>query len=224
MNLYPVTILENFYEDPDAVRAFALSQKYQFRHQLKSDLPFVFPGCRTKDLSVINKPLFEKVSLKISSLFHNFEHDRLRWSITTNFQSVSEEFGRGIIHYDNAIFAAVLYLSPNAPLDSGTSLFKPNSSFDQDKYDHCHKENHRQFLSGNVKMDTSYHAMFDETVRINNVYNSLILYEGRHFHAANSFFGQALKDARLTQVFFVNNIDAQKHQSFPVWRSQQIKV
>lgn len=224
MNLYPITILENFYEDPDAVRKFALSQKYQYRHQLKSELPFVFPGSRTKDLSVINKPLFEMVARKISTLFHNLENDHFRWSITTNFQSVSEEYGRGIIHYDSAIFAAVLYLSPNAPLDSGTSLFKENNSFDQEKYDFCHKENHKNFLKGIVKMDTTYHSMFDEIVKVNNVYNTLVLYEGHHFHAANEFFGRNLKDARLTQVFFVNKIDAQRHSSFPVWRSQQIKI
>ena len=73
-------------------------------------------------------------------------------------------------------------------------------------------------------MDTSYHSMFDEIVRINNVYNTLILYEGRHFHAANQFFGKTLKDSRLAQVFFVSNIDAQKYSSFPVWRSQQVKI
>jgi hypothetical protein len=50
MNLYPVTVLENFYENPDVVRSFALSQKYKFRHQLK-DVNYVFPGSRTKDIS-----------------------------------------------------------------------------------------------------------------------------------------------------------------------------
>lgn len=39
-------------------------------------------------------------------------------------------------------------------------------------------------------MDTSYHDMFDEVVRINNVYNTLILYEGRHYHAANTFLAK----------------------------------
>lgn len=224
MNLYPITVLDNFYDDPDEIRKFALSQKYQFRHELKDDLPFVFPGSRTKDLSVINKPLFEKVARKISALFHNLENDHFRWSITTNFQSVSEDYGQGIIHYDNAIFAAVLYLSPDAPLESGTSLYEPNKSFDQEKYDAAHLENHKNFLRGVVKMNTSYHSMFDEIVRVNNIYNTLILYEGHHFHAANAFFGQGLKDSRLTQVFFVNKIDAQKHSSFPVWRSQQIKA
>lgn len=224
MNLYPVTILENFYENPDEIRRFALSQKYKYRREIK-DTPYVYPGCRSKDLSTINKPLFEKVSKKIISLFHNAENDFMQWAIATSFQSVSKEFGEGVIHTDqNTVFAAVLYLTPDAPLDSGTSLFKPNTKFDQERYEWCLKENDRRFDQGEIVMDTSYHDMFDEVVRINNVYNTLILYEGRHYHAANKFFGKTLKDSRLAQVFFVNKIDAQKYSSFPVWRSQQVKV
>lgn len=224
MNLYPVTILENFYEDPDAVRTFALSQKYQFRHEIK-DAKYVFPGCRSKDLSTINKPLFEKVSKKIISLFHNPENDFMGWTIATSFQCVSEEYGQGVIHTDhNTVFAAVLYLTPNAPLNGGTSLFKPNQHFDEEKYQWHLKENDKRFIDGQVVMDTSYHNMFDEVVTINNIYNTLVLYEGRHYHAANKFFGKTLKDSRLAQVFFVSKIDAQKYSSFPVWRSQQIKV
>lgn len=224
MNLYPVTIIENFLDNPDAVRTFALSQKYQYRHQLK-DAKYVFPGSRTKEIMLINKPYYESVSRKIISLFHNEENDKMRWLISTNFQSVTEEYGRGVIHTDsNTVFAAVLYLSPDAPLDAGTSLFKPNKSFDEEKYAWYLKENDQRFAEGKIVMDTSYHSMFDEIVRINNVYNTLILYEGRHFHAANQFFGKTLKDARLAQVFFVSNIDAQKYSSFPVWRSQQVKI
>ena len=73
-------------------------------------------------------------------------------------------------------------------------------------------------------MSTEYHSMFDEIVRVNNVYNTLIIYEGRHFHAANDFFGKTLKDSRLAQVFFINKIDAQKQSVFPISRVNAIKV
>lgn len=224
MNLYPVTILENFYDDPDAVRTFALSQKYKYRHQRK-DATYVYPGARTKDLSLINKPLYENVCKKIISLFHNSSYDYMRWDITSNFQSVTADYGEGVIHTDhNTVFAAVLYLTPDAPLEAGTSLFKPNATFDEAKYQQCLQDNDKRFAAGELKMDTSYHSMFDEVVRINNVYNTLILYEGRHYHAARDFFGDNLKNSRLAQVFFVQKIDAQKYDSFPVWRSQQVKV
>lgn len=224
MNLYPVTVIENFYENPDAIRKFALEQKYTFCHEVK-DIDYVYPGCRTKDLSNLNKALFDKICTKLVSVFHNAENDHMRWLITTSFQSVSAEYGQGVIHTDhNTVFAAVLYLTPDAPLNSGTSLFKKNKTFDEKKYQQALDDNDARFKAGEIAMDTSYHSMFDEIVRVNNVYNTLIIYEGRHYHAANQFFGKTLKDARLAQVFFVNKIDAQKQSVFPISRVNAIKV
>ena len=146
MNLYPVTIIENFYENPDAIRKFALEQKYTFCHEVK-DIDYVYPGCRTKDLSILDKTLFDKICTKLVSVFHNAENDHMRWLITTSFQSVSAEYAQGVIHTDhNTIFAAVLYLTPDAPLNSGTSLFKPNKSFDDDKYQLALNENDAKFF------------------------------------------------------------------------------
>ncbi len=73
-------------------------------------------------------------------------------------------------------------------------------------------------------MDTGYHSMFDELVRVNNVYNTLILFEGDMFHAANKFFGKTLDDSRLTQTFFIRKIDAQKESVFPLNRVKSIKI
>ena len=224
MNLYPVTIIENFYDNPDAIRKFALAQEYTFCHD-RVNLKYVYPGSRTKDLFDLDSVLHEKICKKIVSVFHNSEHDYMRWAITTSFQSVAAEYGQGVIHTDhNTIFAAVLYLTPNAPLNSGTSLFKKNKKFDESAYLQALDDNDARFKVGNIEMDTAYHNMFDEIVRVNNVYNTLIIYEGRHFHAANQFFGKTLKDSRLAQVFFINKIDAQKHSSFPLNRTGAIKI
>lgn len=126
----------------------------------------------------------------------------MRWAISSSFQSVTEEYAQGVIHTDqNTVFAGVLYLTPDAPLNGGTSLFKPNKSFNAEQYERCLVENDERFKAGQIVMDTSYHSMFDEIVRVNNVYNTLILYEGRHYHAANQFFGKTLQDSRLAQVF-----------------------
>ena len=173
MNLYPVTVIENFYENPDAIRKFALEQKYTFCHEVK-DIDYVYPGCRTKDLSNLDQALFDKICTKLVSVFHNAENDHMRWLITTSFQSVSAEYAQGVIHTDhNTVFAAVLYLTPDAPLNSGTSLFKKNKTFDEKKYQQALDDNDARFKAGEIAMDTSYHSMFDEIVRVNNVYNTL---------------------------------------------------
>ena len=224
MNLYPVTVINNFYDNPDAIRQFALSQKYTFRHEEK-ELEYVYPGCRTKDLHALSPSLQALVLKKLVSVFHVPEHDLMRWAISSSFQSVSAVYKEGVIHTDtNTIFAGVLYLSPNAPMDAGTSLYKKNASFDDNKYRAACDLNTERFKTGKIAMDTGYHSMFDEVVRVNNVYNTLILFEGDMFHAANKFFGNNLQDSRLAQVFFVNKIDANKANSFPINRIKETRI
>ena len=225
MNLYPISIIDNFYENPDAIRKFALAQRYKFRHEESDDLQYVYPGCRTKDLFELDKVLQEKVLKKIVSVFHIPEHDYMQWAISTSFQSVSEIYGQGVIHTDNnTIFAGVIYLTPNAPLNSGTSIYKPNKTFTPEKYKQASDNNDARFKTGEIVMNTSFHSMFDEVVTVNNVYNTLIIFEGDIFHAANNFFGSTLEDSRLAQVFFVSKINANKANSFPLNRIKEIKI
>lgn len=224
MNLYPVAVVENYYQDPDAIRKFALAQQYEFLSDRKN-AQYVYPGSRTKDIVDIDKNMHTEMLKKFISVFHNSEYDIMRWAISTNFQSVTAEYGDGVIHTDHdTILAAVIYLSPDAPLNAGTSLFKPNKHFDQAAYEAALSANDARFRAGEIVMDTSYHQMFDEIVRVNNVYNTLIVYEGRHYHAANQFFGDNRENGRLSQVFFVNRIDAQKHAVFPLKRTAEFKV
>ena len=57
--------------------------------------------------------------------------------------------------------------------------------------------------------------MFTETVRVNNVFNRLLVYEADQFHGGNNFFGTTDFDSRLTQVFFISNIES---SSYPLQR------
>lgn len=223
MNYYPITVVDNFYENPDEVRKFALSQTYKHCFEIK-DYPFTFPGSRTEDLSIIHPELFQKVCHKLTSLFHNFEHDVLRWQISTCFQSVTKKFERGVIHHDeNTVFAAVLYLNPEPSKNSGTSLYKEGKSFDPSQYEAALKANDDRFRK-NQPVDTSYHQMFDEIVNVQNIYNSLIVYEGHHHHSANDFFGDTLENSRLAQVFFCHRVDATIESAFPLLRSKKVII
>ena len=223
MKLYPVTVIDDFYAKPDEIRKYALAQKFSYCHELK-DITYVFPGCRTKELRELSMSLYEKVCKKLISVFHIPDYDVMRWQINTSFQIVEGEYGHGLIHQDdNTVFAGVLYLTPNAPLNSGTSLYKKNASYDDDLYLKVLKENDDHFKN-KAPIDFSYHNMFDEVVRVNNVYNSLILFEGDIHHSANQFFGDSKQNARLAQVFFITRIDANKENSFPIKRMQQSTI
>lgn len=223
MNLYPTAVIHDFYDDPDAIRQFALAQKYSYCHEMKN-ISYVFPGSRTRDLFELNPALYERVCKKLVSVFHIPEHDVMRWAISTSFQIVGEEYGSGLIHQDqNTIFAGVLYLTPDAPLDSGTSLFRKNKNYNEAKYKQGIADNDQRFKD-KQPINFDYHRMFDEVVRINNVYNTLILFEGDIHHCANKFFGTTNSNSRLAQVFFISKIDANKQSSFPIRRLKTHKL
>ena len=223
MNLYPVTVISDFYDKPDEIRKYALSQKYTYCHQIKN-IDYVFPGSRTKELRELSFSLYEKICKRLISVFHIPEHDVMRWQINTSFQIVEGEYGSGLIHQDQStVFAGVLYLTPDASLDSGTSLFKKNATYNEELYQKLIKENDEHFKNKEA-IDYTYHAMFDEIVRVNNVYNTLILFEGDIHHCANKFFGNTKNNSRLAQVFFITKIDANKESSFPILRMKKSLV
>jgi len=66
--------------------------------------------------------------------------------------------------------------------------------------------------------------MLTETMIVENIYNHIILYEGHEFHKANNFFGSTIEDSRLTLVFFVKNIKANKEYSFSKNRIDTIQI
>lgn len=220
MKLYPITVISDFYDKPDEIRKYALSQKYTYCHEVKN-IQYVYPGSRTKELRDLSFSLYEKICKRLISVFHIPEHDVMRWQINTSFQIVEGEYGSGLIHQDQStIFAGVLYLTPVASLDSGTSLFKKNETYDEELYKKLIAENDEHFKN-KEPIDFTYHAMFDEVIRVNNVYNTLILFEGDIHHCANKFFGKTKNDSRLAQVFFITKIDANKESSFPIIRMKK---
>lgn len=185
---------------------------------MKDDVGYVYPGGRTKELRELSQSLYEKVCKKLISVFHIPEHDVMQWQINTSFQIVEGEYGQGLIHQDqNTVFAGVLYLTPDAPLDSGTSLFRKNATYNDELYWKTIKKNDENFKT-KAPIDLGYHSMFDEVVRVNNVYNTLILFEGDMHHCANQFFGGTKDNSRLAQVFFITKINANKQSSFPILR------
>ena len=220
MKKFPITIVDNFYETPNLVRNFALSCDWT-----KTD--GAWPGQRTQQLSVIDSDFFNLFSSKLISLFYDFDKSAVEWSIDTSFQKVScfsskkgDIKNDGWIHADNCIFSGVIYLNPNPKPGWGTSIYslKPGEEKELQqelKFDHYlgkeidEKEYELQKRNNNDK--------FVETVRINNVYNRLILFEGGEYHGVPTFYSDESEE-RLTQVFFVNALNSQ--DPYPIVRSK----
>lgn len=199
---FPTFSVDEFYEDPDAIRDFALSQEF-------NNLGSRYPGRRTDGLEKINPELFDMFCRKLFSIFYDFSVSTLDWNVTTSFQLIDkfDDPGKdqGWIHKDgHVIFAGIIYLTPDARLESGTSIYREIEPVD----DSLFKLKEKFFLEGE---DTGYNkalkehtSKFEETARFNNVYNRLVAFDGNVYHGVNSFDAGA--DKRLTQVFFINNL------------------
>jgi hypothetical protein len=86
--------------------------------------------------------------------------------------------------------AGVLYLSPNAPPNSGTIFY--NFDYSNASYD-------KQISIDEYNHDTTKWKKIDT---IGNVFNRLIIFNADIYHSMKTQFGIDKYDGRLTQNFF----------------------
>lgn len=176
-------IVDNFYNNVDDVRQFALS--------LPFDVTGNYPGRRTK--TYINDGVKEAIASIIRPHGGNITNWHEVDGLTGSFQ-IATAVDRTWIHADTYnTWAGVCYLTPDAPLSSGTGLFR-------------HKETNRRNVAAteDQSMFQSYdYTKWDMVDKIGNIYNRLILYRGDFFHASLDYFGDNIENGRLFQVFFI---------------------
>jgi hypothetical protein len=177
-----VIIIDDFYSNPDDVRAFALQQEFVVKKN--------FPGKRTA--SFIN----ESTKEGLQKIIQPFGGNIIDWyeeeGGTGSFQYTTA-LDRSWMHVDNYnTWAGVCYLTPNAPLSGGTGLFK-------------HKERNTMYdMRKSLDGETQDMTKWEMVDRIGNVYNRLVLYRGDIYHTSLDYFGKDIQDGRLFQVFFLN--------------------
>lgn len=177
-----VIITDNFYNNPDQVREYALT--------LPFDVTGNYPGARTK--STLN----ESTKSGIQQILEPFAGKVVKWGdgdgYSGSFQ-LTTKYEKSWVHTDKYnSWAGVLYLTPNAPVTGGTGLFryKETKAFYEDE---------RDYTGETQDMDK-----WELVDRIGNVYNRLILYRSDIFHTSLDYFGEGPIDGRLFQVFFLN--------------------
>jgi len=100
------------------------------------------------------------------------------------------------IHCDSTTsWAAVVYLTPNAPLSGGTGLFRHKSTGLSEKTDD------KKAMDLMWKECNDY-TKWDLCDVVGNKFNRMVLYRGTMWHASLDYFGQGKEDGRLFQTFF----------------------
>lgn len=183
--------IDNFYANPIDVRKFALKQEFKVRGN--------YPGQRTESF------LTESTKKTLRDILYPFAGEITNWGgeYTGSFQYTTAS-DRSWIHSDSTTdWAAVCYLTPDAPVTAGTGIFRHKQTgwmnFD---YKREHDEEYmKQAPLGHDSQDYTKWEMVD---RVGNVFNRLILYRADNYHVSLDYFGKDMYDGRLFQVFFFN--------------------
>jgi len=179
-----IIVVDDFYNNPDEVRSFALSQNF--------DVKGNYPGFRTKEF------LSKGIADTISELVKPFSGKFLGFSkmYSGSFQIATAK-DRTWIHADsNNKWAGVCYLTPNAPHTGGTGLFrhKRTGTYEQAQLLKLPKDQQ--------KIEALDYTKWDLVDVIGNKYNRLVMYRGDLFHASLDYFGDTKENGRLFQLFF----------------------
>ena len=214
--VFPVTCMDNFYQNPDKIRDYALSLNYS------RDPKDKYPGVRSEPIHRLNPDLFNFSCKKLFSIFFDLGVGNFDCKVSTSFQKIypyecsdfnKQDINSGWIHQDfSVVLAAVVYLNPIPNLDSGTSIYRVKEKYNQDWqsntgylrsdfYSHKSKLSEDEYLK--KKMEHS--SKFEKTLDVKNVYNRIVCFPGDYFHTQSEFLIDT-EDFRLTQVFFVESL------------------
>lgn len=182
-------IVDNFYDHPHNVREFALAQDF-----IEGGFGKGFIGKRTRQQYLFDglKEKFEKIlGCRINSWYDEAMNGRFQ--ITFAGDPL-------VYHCDTQKWAAMIYLTPNAPFECGTTLYahkltKARSYYD-DGWNYSWKDDP---ALGDLHLDGTF---FEPVDVFGNVFNRLIIFDGSNIHAASKYFGQINSNARLWHMFF----------------------
>jgi len=223
---FPSLCFDDFYNDPDSVRDFALSiDDY-------SNKSGFHPGLRSKMLLQYDERFCKNSINKFLSLFDDWGLAGATFDCSTMFQKIwrfssdcNDPVNTGWIHIDdNVDIAGVVYLDPNPDINNGTSFYYPK--FLQSGYNDVLKGDTPEYerIFGN-KTDRCFiddinwfrkniiinNKQYELTMEIKNCYNRCIAYSGEQFHTQSNYWMSNEDDFRLAQVFFISNLKLPKN-------------
>lgn len=176
-------IFDDFYQNPIKIRDHALSLPFSISGN--------FPGART-DITR------GKDNVACKTLFENLMGVKITWwpeQYNTAFQYTTAA-DDSWIHYDTTVWAGVIYLTPDAPLESGTAIYRNKES----KIHSLDRDKPASDYAGENKMSD-----WEPIIQVSNIFNRLVIYRGEYYHRSMlPGFGDNQFNGRLFQTFFFN--------------------
>jgi hypothetical protein len=185
-----IVVVDDFYSDPDWVREYAMNN-------LNFNPSGYHKGQRSSDRFILEgtKEKFEEI---LGKKITNWNHESYANGV---FQYCTSQ-DPIVYHVDSQTYAAMVYLTPDAPLQTGTATYKSKitgaTRFDETRGDDYF--NTFKGLSNNMNFyDSTTYEVVDTVA---NVYNRLVMFDSKTIHAATGYFGDAIENARFFHLFF----------------------
>lgn len=205
----PVTIIDNFLDNPDLWVDIANTCNY------KPATSGNWPGVRSEPLEKLVPEAFDKLCSKFFSIFYNLKIEPINWKVTARFQKISNNMEAGWVHYDKDIISGIIYLNKDSNIGAGTAIYSPNNLLGT-----IHTDKKINFFKGiepNIaKYREDNNNNFTETIRISNIYNRLVAFDSNIPHRALDY---NTKEDRLTLVFFIEKLFC---ENTPISRSKRL--
>lgn len=195
-----IIVIEDFYDDPHAVREFALTLKYTdfdgHKNFLGKESVTAYPPAK----------IIKRLSAAVGADLVNVEGD-----IFGRFRiAKGGEHRRTKVHVDRCDFAANIYLTPTATASMGLGIYRhlPTGLSQVPSENQLKSMGYKSMEEFDAKV--IFPDSLDETkwARINLIepkFNSCVIIPGsKYFHAAENGRGNCYYEARLSQHFFTN--------------------
>ena len=195
-----VLAVDNFFNDPDEIRAIALAQEYgedlRFYKGSRSTQRFLWPHMREELGRLLGTPVTNWLNHNANGVFQQTSHqDPLVW------------------HHDLQSYAAAVYLTPDAPPQSGTSFWRDRVHGCRRRPDHPLE---RQRLGSDQAIADARSVVYDPyniehgdnwelMESIAGLYNRLVIWDAALIHSATTydhFTTDGTAPTRLVQLFF----------------------
>jgi hypothetical protein len=185
-------VVDDFYSDPDFIREWAINEisfsPSSYHKGERATDRFSIIGMKEKLEKIIGKPIY------------NWNDDSYANGIF-QFCTADQPI---VYHVDNQNYAGMVFLSPDAPANSGTAFYRSkvtgDYSFDNEK--RMTERYVNAFKGSNAEMNFYDGSHFEKIDEIGNKYNRLVLFDAKNIHAATQYFGDKKENARLFHMFF----------------------
>jgi hypothetical protein len=189
-------VIDNFYKNAYETRKYILTQEFSVRGN--------YPGQRTASYATQHlKDIIQGYVMPFGGKITDFpmpdetKDDKSNANIYNGSFQYTTSRNRSWVHIDGYNnWGGVLYMTPNAPLSSGTAFYKFKDGAE------CQRD--KDILENSVETDTYSQDMtkWQLVDQVGNVFNRLILFNSKRFHMSMDYFGDSKENGRLFQVFF----------------------